>query len=250
MPIDLKLPLDVESPPTIAPVNLPDLFLQCIAAADADLAGRLRAAPPPRPYTLSNFFVQGGRWIWRVVLLRDDLLAPLCDGLQHIQRLPPDSAGISVNFGPPEVLQVSYETLSEQAEEATILRLRFLSPTSTRTGLVAYPLPDPMVLFQSWWTRWNVFAPVKVARVLLDVAAVHVAVAYCRIHTRSFNLGVGRQTGFVGRLTLRIVQAHRLGADMLRALNTLAAYAAFCGTGQRTAQGMGQTLFLREPMEK
>lgn len=241
MPAELRIPLLVSEPPAVAPVHLPGLFLDCLAAGDVPLAARLRDASPPRPYTLSRFYCRDDRWVWRVTLLRDDLVKPLQAGLERLGALPLTKTPVPLDIARIEVRQVRYEELLKRATDERCVRLHFFSPTSFHTGLVSYPLPDPLVLFQSWWRRWNTFAPLKLERVLLDVAAVHLAIARHELHTRVVDLGVGHVVGFVGSVTLMVVQARRLGNKVLRRLNALADYAAFCGTGQRTAQGMGQT---------
>ena len=241
MPAVLRVSLTGGNPPATQPVHLPALFLDCLAAGDASLVACLRDARPPRPYTLSRFYRRDGCWLWRVALLCDDLLGPLRAGLERLGTLPLAEALVPLDIAGIEVRQISYEELLRQAAEERRLRLHFLSPTSFRTGLVSYPLPDPLVVFQSWWMHWNAFAPVKLERVLLDVAAVHMAIARHELRTQVVDLSVGQAVGFVGSVTLLAVQAHRLGNKVLRRLNALADYATFCGTGQRTAQGMGQT---------
>ena len=242
MPAILDLPLQIEICPTLEAVHLPELFLSCLGAGDTSLAADLRHAEPPRPYTLSSFYRRERTWMWRITVLVDELWDPLMGGLNKLSMLPIED-GVPVDLSQVRMQQVSYETLLAGAASHPCLRLRFLSPTSTHVGKLSYPLPDPIVLFQSWFTRWNAFAPVKLERALLDVAAVHLAVSYGTIRTCSWNLGVSRQIGFVGRVNLRVVQAHKLGDRILQHINALAAYASFCGTGQRTAQGMGQTRY-------
>ena len=65
-----------------------------------------------------------------------------------------------------------------------------------------------------------------------------------KIQTQLIDFGhgnKGKQVGFVGRVTLRILRARQLlQVDILR-LNALANYAHFCGVGHRTTHGMGQT---------
>jgi CRISPR-associated endoribonuclease Cas6 len=241
MPTILHIPLQVDKPPSFPPVHLPQIFLDCLAEEAPSLVNHLREAAPPRPYTLSRFYRRDDRWFWRVTLLRDDLEAPLQAGLERLKMLPIPEESIPVEVSKVTSQTLSYEGILAQAADARHMRLQFFSPTSFRTGLVSYTLPDPMVAFQSWWRRWNAFAPSKFNRVLLDVAAVHLAVARHRIRTEVVGLGVGKMIGFIGNATFRVIQAHKLGDDIVRHLNALADYAVYCGTGQRTAQGMGQT---------
>jgi CRISPR-associated endoribonuclease Cas6 len=240
MPTILKIPLASEELPRIQPVHLPALFLRCIAEHAPDLAQKLRDEPPPRPYTLSKFYRRDGVGYWRVGLLRDDVRDPFLTSLRKTSALPLKTGEVLVKIDEIRQHHVPYEELLNDTQ-ASGYRLHFLSPTGFRTQLVTYPLPDPMGMIQSWWNRWNHFSAMKLDRVLLDAAAVHLAVARCKIRTRIIHLGVSKQIGFVGSVTLKLVKAHKLGKDVLQQFDALADYAEFCGTGQRTAQGMGQT---------
>jgi CRISPR-associated endoribonuclease Cas6 len=107
-----------------------------------------------------------------------------------------------------------------------------------------YPLPDPLLVYQSWLGRWNEFAPPeqRINVALLDIVTAHVAVGRYDLRTEMADLGRNRlMVGFVGRVQYTVVRAHQIGDEWLRKLNLLADYAEFCGAGHKTAQGMGQT---------
>jgi CRISPR/Cas system endoribonuclease Cas6 (RAMP superfamily) len=56
------------------------------------------------------------------------------------------------------------------------------------------------------------------------------------------DLGRNRKAvGFVGDVQYNVIRAGKIGDEWLRRLNLLADYAAFCGTGHKTAHGMGWT---------
>ena len=149
--------------------------------------------------------------------------------------LPPDG---------PQVEQRSYADLSANGRAEVRIRLCFLSPTSFRSHDMHFPLPDPALVYQSWLTRWNAFAPeeLRINVALLDVVAAHVAVGRYSLRTEMVDLGSNRKmVGFVGSVQFNVVRAGKIGDEWLRRLNLLADYAAFCGTGHKTAHGMGQT---------
>ena len=107
-----------------------------------------------------------------------------------------------------------------------------------------YPLPDPSLVYQSWLNRWNEFAPeeARINVALLDIVAAHVAVGRYDLRTEMVDLGRNRKViGFVGRVQYNVIRAAKIGSEWLHRLNLLADYASFCGTGHKTAQGMGQT---------
>jgi CRISPR-associated endoribonuclease Cas6 len=77
---------------------------------------------------------------------------------------------------------------------------------------------------------------------LLDVVAAHVGVGRYELRTEMVDLGEERKVvGFVGMVQYNVLRAGMIGEEWVRRLNVLADYAAFCGTGHKTAQGMGQT---------
>jgi len=189
----------------------------------------------------------GHGWALRVALLEDDLWEPFRAGLQA--RPFADLMGHTVPLALErlEVHHRSYAELLEGASAGTRIALRFLTPTCFRAGDLDSPLPEPRSIVRSWLSRWSQYAPpdlcINVA--LVDVAQVHVAVSGYDLRTEVTDLGYGKQMGFVGRVTLRVVKARKLGEEILRQLNALADYAEFCGTGRKTTHGMGQTRRIR-----
>jgi CRISPR/Cas system endoribonuclease Cas6 (RAMP superfamily) len=47
--------------------------------------------------------------------------------------------------------------------------------------------------------------------------------------------------GGVGKMTFRAIHTDQIADDWWQAITTLAAFAPYCGTGHKTAQGMGVT---------
>ena len=61
--------------------------------------------------------------------------------------------------------------------------------------------------------------------------------------TEMVDLGDNRKAvGFVGVVQYHIIRAGKIGDEWVRRLNLLADYATFCGTGHKTAHGMGHTV--------
>lgn len=218
------------------------------AAADADLADDLHRQPVRKPFTLSPLMGHAGEGrALRVALLEDDLWEPFQAGLAA--RPFADLPGLTIPLALEEleVYHRSYQELLEGASTGTRIALRFLTPTCFKAGDLDSPLPEPHSMIRSWLSRWSQYAPppLRVNVALVDVAWAHVAVSGYDLHTEVKDLGYGKQIGFVGRVTLRVVKARKLGEEILRQLNALADYAEFCGTGRKTTHGMGQTRRLR-----
>jgi CRISPR-associated endoribonuclease Cas6 len=61
-----------------------------------------------------------------------------------------------------------------------------------------------------------------------------------KIQTRTYQLNKGFVNGFVGDVTLQVL--NRADPLLTNVTNLLVEYARFCGTGMKTRLGMGQTL--------
>jgi len=221
------------------------LFYQWLALGDYKLAIDVHHDDGPRPFTVSSVYRDNDNSTLRLTLLDDALWPALERGIAKTEGVVLLDQPLALPEGGPEVYHRTYAELAVNARTDTRLNIRFLSPTSFRSREMHYPLPDPVLVFQSWLNRWNEFAPeeqqINVA--VLDIVAAHVAVSYYNGHTEMVDFGGNKRVvGFVGAVQYSILRASRIGDEWLRKLNTLADYAPFCGTGHKTAQGMGQTL--------
>jgi CRISPR-associated endoribonuclease Cas6 len=247
MPCTLTFPLNPQEAAALPPYPgraLHALFYQWLALGDYSLSTQVHDSDGPRPFTVFPLYGVDGRPALRLGLLDDALwpalsrgisLTPAVEVMNRPLALPPDG---------PRVEQRSYAELAASARAETRIRLHFLSPTSFRSREMHVPLPDPALAYQSWLARWNEFAPeeLRINVALLDVVAVHVAVGRYSLRTEMVDLGDNRKAvGFVGRVQFNVLRAGMIGEEWVRRLNLLADYAAFCGTGHKTAHGMGRT---------
>lgn len=137
---------------------------------------------------------------------------------------------------------VSYQGLARRARPAGELSFQFLTPTIFRhKGESPYSEqgPEPAHIFGGYWRRWSAFAPPGLmTAVTLETIDAHIVrlAGDCRRHT--VDLGKFRQRAFTGWASYLIAGDERFQAEIAM----LAAYSAYCGTGARTAYGMGQTL--------
>ena len=248
MPTLLTFPLDPDQAarlPRYPGRALHALFYQWLALGDYTLAVDVHHDDGPRPFTVSSVYRDNGVSTLRLTLLDDALWPAMERGIAKTEGVVVLDQPLALPEGGPEVYHRTYAELAANARAETRLSLRFISPTSFRSREMHYPLPDPVLVFQSWLNRWNEFAPeehqINVA--VLDLAAAHVAVSYYNGRTEMVDFGGNKRVvGFVGTVQYSILRASRIGEEWVRKLNTLADYAPFCGTGHKTAQGMGQTL--------
>lgn len=189
----------------------------------------------------------------------------------------PDLAGKPIEIGPLELTVDNWSAdsaahpLAGQTEYAELIRQAMLSravqftfafdsATSFSQGGNDLPLPLPDLIFKSWFERFEIFAPdhyyhldllafVQNCVVLSDYRIRPVKVASGK---RGWEGSPGFNTGFMGEVTFHLRRVgprspfYHLwdhGADLVR---MLARYAFYCGTGRRTAAGLGQTRLVSE----
>lgn len=247
MPYALTLPLDPDQAQALPPYPgraFHALFYQWLALGDYALSTKVHDQSGPRPFTVSPLYRVDGQPTVYLTLLDDTLWPALSQGISLTPTVEVIGRPLTLPAGGPHVQHRSYAELAAAASAETRIRVRFLSPTSFRSHEMHYPLPDPTIVYQSWLNRWNEFAPenVRINVALLDIVAAHVAVGRYDLRTEMVDLGRNRKVvGFVGSVQYNIIRAAKIGDEWLRRLNLLADYASFCGTGHKTAQGMGQT---------
>ena len=134
-----------------------------------------------------------------------------------------------------------YTTLvANEPEPVRRFDLRFITPTAFAQHSTHLPLPVPALMFRSWLERWNHFAPVYLgSNELIDYLSNAVILRHHKIQTRSFHLPKGYTKGFVGDVTLQVL--NRTEPLLANVASLLVHYAQFVGTGVKTRLGMGQT---------
>ena len=134
----------------------------------------------------------------------------------------------------------SYQALARAARPAAGWVLNLDTPTSFSGRYMDFTFPLPDLLVRSWLERWNRFSPLPpLPETLVDEARDNLRVSRYRLGTQP---GERRTIGCCGSLTIR---AYDLPSQVRMDLDLLFHYAFFCGTGHRTAQGMGQTRLIR-----
>jgi CRISPR-associated endoribonuclease Cas6 len=118
-------------------------------------------------------------------------------------------------------------------------KIEFLTPTTFHSKTTQLPFPLPNSLVNSWLRRWQAFSPLALpSEELLEWVRNNLAVSSYRLRTHRVNEGDRYRIGCVGTLTLR---AYQMPPYLRACVDLLAEYAQFCGSGNHTAQGLGQT---------
>lgn len=256
----LKLQADGEA--TISPTqghHAYGLFLALVRQSSPRLADYLHSSDSLKPFTISPLqgkfervskglkISNGSEYSIRLTFLRDDVFAHFMDGALRAagQPLRLESAIFHITNmvlhrdDSPLCHHQSYKELVSEAQPLSKISLRFLSPTTFRSGGKRNVLfPEAPLTFGSYLTKWQYYSPIKindaVARFLGDIV-----VARYKLHTRILHFNSYQEIGFEGECTFELPED--LDEDSVTAINTLADFAFYCGTGAKTTMGMGQT---------
>lgn len=238
------------------------LFLGWVREIDPGLSEALHDPDRvPRPYTVSSLqglphpkrgrvFLPAGSDIWfRITSLTPDLSVFLVERL--LPKLPVTvqvgDAVFSLQaavWGPddhPWSGWINYDHLIKQdlmGRAHKTLRFQFASATTFKTHGIHMPYVLPQLAVPSWLRSWNAFAPVTFPVSLLDLLPGAVGVSYYKMQSVPVHYGAATLIGGIGHCSFLILDADPY---LLHVLNVLSAFAFYCGTGVKTALGMGQT---------
>ncbi len=182
MPYELRLPIKGSKsqwPKLAEHRGMHALFLAALQKANPDLAQAVHEQPT-KPFTQGLLLMtEKQQWEWRVTLLDDALYAPFMAGLYLLDA--PHLLNRPLTFVMEEVQQVrqSYEELA-QVKATSRYALSFHTPTAFKQRHLLYPLPEPTHCFQSWWRRWQAFAPAELGIniALLDIVRAHLVISH------------------------------------------------------------------------
>lgn len=138
--------------------------------------------------------------------------------------------------------QTSYSKMTRQhlmnSRPPAHWRLRFATPTTFHGSPGHLPFPLPASLIGSWLRRWQAYAPLAMPDEFADLLRAHLVVSAYQLKTIPVREGKRLTVGCVGSMSIRALKLH---PAMRAALDLLAHYAFYTGSGHRTTQGMGVT---------
>ncbi|MBI5842857.1 MAG: CRISPR-associated endoribonuclease Cas6 [Chloroflexi bacterium] len=149
----------------------------------------------------------------------------------------------------PMAGRVGYEELSRKhlmnPNPPRQWKVEFLSPTTFhgKAGHLPFPLPESLI--NSWMRRWQAFAPIALPQdEISEWARGSLVVSSYSLRTVPAREADRLRIGCVGTLTLRALD---MPPYLRAAIDLLAAYSFFCGSGAHTTQGLGQTQCVPSP---
>jgi CRISPR-associated endoribonuclease Cas6 len=244
-------------------------FMRLLERADKEWGDMLHAPNQIRPYNLAPLYRQGEGLLWhrrlereiqqgeeyylRIVLMDDTRAAWLCGILPSLElpelgHVPVRLASFPI-FGDetcPDVTYCSWEDLA-QTPPSTNIELLFETPTAFMSKDDLLPRAEPERFWASWQRAWETFAPEALipSEILIQkeqpekMALALPLIRGYSLHTETTTLKRGIFIGFVGQMYL--VWRKDTHESVRQTAGVLARFSTFCGTGAKTAQGMGQT---------
>ena len=272
MPISTLLSLIPETDVTLRPTmghHAHAAFLAILRKNNPDIAEKLHAQSAQKPFTVSPLIAKaekhdnrlhiraGTECKLRFTFLDDELFTHFGKAFLTL-TMPPIRLGDAV-FQVRQMVShateerswsknETYAELIQSAKTDTQMSFRFYSPTAFRrltprgkqTRNDAYA--DILRCYQSWVNKWNAFAPIKLNKTeILDFVREYGQVTSVRTKSRILNFGRHTELGWVGVCAWIFYPEDSLDPELLSAVNCLAAFAFYCGTGYKTTMGMGQT---------
>jgi CRISPR-associated endoribonuclease Cas6 len=233
------------------------LFLDLVRQIDPELAARLHADAPSKPFTLALLpgmlpNQRDGALELRVTFTTAELFPPVTNALLRQSaaatlRIGSVALELSDVFGTPEhhpwAGYDAFTALQARAEPASNLTLAFVTPAAfgqgtrsdgrARVGL----LPTPEAVFKSLARRWNELAPaaLHLDPAIVETAASDTLISRYQLESQQISLGKAPQKGFVGTCTYELPT----DATGARTLALLADAVFYLGVGMKTARGMG-----------
>lgn len=216
-------------------------FFKWLELADPPLARQIDDAEGVKPFTVSPLQNNGGKWAsFKITLLSDDLFPMLNRGIELRPEVNLLGAILPLTEM-PHVIADTYAQMMQSTDAGAFTILQFLTPASFRVNDMHYVFPEPGLVFSSYLARWNAFAPgdLHIDEAWLDWVRASVAVSRFQLDSGVMPFGKYQQIGCVGRVQYRV--SRPAPENMTYVLNCLAGFAFYCGTGNKTTQGMGQT---------
>ena len=134
----------------------------------------------------------------------------------------------------------TYASLLTSAHPRRRIDLGFRSATAFRSRHITGAVPPPRLCLEGYLRKWNAFADIAMPEeTLLEYAEAQIRVVGADLRPATLRMGKYYETGVIGEVKW---ESDGHSPALLRLVNALVDYAFYCGTGIKTAQGMGQTV--------
>lgn len=234
-------------------------FLAQIQEINRDLSARMHDSAQEKGFTVSRLrgdFVPADRgyWVpekgvfyWSVSGLNREVV----EALHQLVRSKPrvlDQRVVQFNILAcrVELEGTTYRNLLK-GDLVNQVSLSFVTATGFRRKGKHLPLPMPFNVFQSYLRRWEAFAGNAIEKedflkwIDEEVVVRQHQIESCLVPVKKGSFEQAFVTGFVGCVTFAVARKGLDRTDFVRLFGGLGRYASYCGTGHKTAFGLGQT---------
>ena len=244
------MPTIIEIPLTLQPIGHPThgeqramhaILFKTIDKTNPKLAQELHDQYI-KPITQGILYHKNEEVTWRITLLDDALLEPICHSLEQQLQWQVQKRSVTLNWAEKVCKTTPYAELA-QSKPQSQYSFTFLTPTSFKKQYYHDPIPEPYACFRSWRARWQQFAPenMSINIAVLDVVQAHMVISRFNLRSRMMVDGKRKIVGGIGNVTFTALKSHKVESIWWQHIATLAAFARYCGTGHKTMQGLGQT---------
>jgi CRISPR-associated endoribonuclease Cas6 len=235
------------------------LFLNLMRTSNPELAEKLHDSSTFKPFTISPLLgsfksqdknlkiASNCSYSVRLTFLNEETFCHFLDATLKTNGIPLriesaifllDSVLVNRSESPLCDYQ-SYEELMGNALPERKISLRFDSITTFRSGGNRNVIfPQPNLILGSYFQKWQHFSPIRFSSDLANCWQ-SVRISRYKLESHILHFKNYQETGFAGECILEVDP--RLSDEAVKAINTLANFAFFCGTGAKTTMGMGQT---------
>jgi len=183
---------------------------------------------------------------FRICFLNEEKIKEFYENLIHIKLY--DSIEIcGINFELQNIRIERSEDLSNIIREnnyrRSYFKLHFTSPTYFKAEDKVYLIPEPKMIFSGYANNWNrlMSKEYQISQDDLNKIVESCNLVMSNLELFSFYREEEKITGFTGICGYRIKDC--IDFDSLIKLNWLLRLSNYCGTGEDTKEGMGQTYF-------
>lgn len=253
-------------------------FLNQIMRKKPRLAERLHDGDGVKPFTVSTLLdryghpLKAGDWLkegqecWlRITTIGDELSETSLATV--LKKLPKTLTLYKMDFridgytlNPREHSWAGQTSFAEIAQDSKYIktprdvRMEFVTPTAFRNSGNDIALPNPVQVFRSLGQKWNAACPESMqlddrwSDFAADCILVNELTAVNTVHWEFAEGTRGAATGFTGTVGFTLLPKTKVskkwipywdGADVV--MQSLAAFAFYCGVGHHSTIGMGQT---------
>lgn len=134
---------------------------------------------------------------------------------------------------------LSYQEILGKTKTGTRFRMEFRSPTGFRKNGNQIVFPQPELIMQNLWRRWNIFSKNTLPEIKDDFSFIQVS--RYKLQTQLLDFGDYKIIGFMGECAFQMDK--KLPEAINALIHSLGFFAGIAGVGYKTSMGLGDTRY-------